>query len=60
MKIKVMKRVLAIVGIATLLLSSCATQQSARGNANCGSKQQKKAKYKSMKSGKSPGGGMLH
>jgi hypothetical protein len=50
-----------ILGLSILgLLTSCATQQSAKGAHNCGSKQQKKAKYKSMKAGKSPGGGMLH
>jgi hypothetical protein len=52
-----MKRILALVSVMAILLGSCASQKSAQ---NCGTKQQKKAKYKSMKSGKSPGGGMLH
>jgi uncharacterized lipoprotein YajG len=55
-----MKKLMTLC-LATLLIMGCATQQhSSKGNANCGSKQQKKAKYNSMKRGTSPGGGMLH
>jgi hypothetical protein len=47
--------------LLVIFFGGCATQQhSAKGNANCGSKQQKKAKYNSMKQGRSPGGGMLN
>ena len=49
-----MKKVLTILTLAIFLMG-CATQQ----KANCGTKHQKKAKHKSMKSGKSPGGSML-
>ena len=40
-----MKRVLTILLGIVILFGSCASQQ----NTNCGSKAQKKAKYKSMK-----------
>jgi uncharacterized protein YcfL len=49
-----MKKLVSLV-LATTLMVGCASQQ----KSNCGSKAQKKAKYNSMKSGKSPGGGML-
>jgi uncharacterized protein YceK len=52
-----MKRVITLVSIVAILLGGCASQKSAQ---NCGTKQQKKAKYHKMKSGKAPGGGMLH
>ena len=55
-----MKKLLIFMIPSLMLWGSCASQQSSRGNANCGSKQQKKAKYNSMKRGTSPGGGMLH
>jgi uncharacterized protein YcfL len=49
-----MKKIVTLC-LGILLVIGCSTQQ----KSNCGSKAQKKAKYKSMKSGKSPGGGML-
>jgi uncharacterized protein YceK len=55
-----MRKLLIVLSVLTFLASGCASQQSSRGNANCGSKQQKKAKYHKMKQGKSPGGGMLN
>jgi hypothetical protein len=55
-----MKRILTILLGMFILFGSCASQQSAKGSHACGSKQQKKAKYNSMKRGTSPGGGMLH
>ena len=52
---------IAIFLISILGVSSCASsQQSSRGTHACGSKKQKKAKYKAMKSGRAPGGGMLN
>ncbi len=53
-------RKLLTITLGALLLVGCATQQSAKGSHACGSKQQKKAKYNSMKRGTSPGGGMLN
>lgn len=38
--------------------SSCAQRNMAKNH--CGTKGQKKQKYKAMKSGRAPGGGMLH
>ena len=56
-----MKKILTITTLLLFLLSSCATQQHSNGSSyGCGTKAEKKAKYKSMKMGKSPGGGMLH
>ena len=54
-----MKRVMAIL-LGALLITGCATQSHQSKGANCGTKQQKKAKYNSMKRGTSPGGGMLN
>jgi uncharacterized lipoprotein YajG len=50
-----MKKLILMLSVVSLLIGGCATQQ----QTNCGTKAQKKAKHKSMKSGKSPGGGML-
>jgi hypothetical protein len=55
-----MKKLVIFVVSSLILWGSCASQQSAKGSHACGSKQQKKAKYNSMKRGTSPGGGMLH
>jgi len=49
-----MKKVLTLLTVAAFLMVGCAQNKHA-----CGTKQQKKAKHKSMKSGKTPGGSML-
>ena len=55
-----MKNLLKIAMICLslmIIIPSCATQKQQKSH--CGTKQQKKAKHKSMKSGNTPGGGML-
>ena len=54
-----MRKILTLL-LLVIFFGGCATQQSAKGSHACGSKQQKKAKYNSMKQGRSPGGGMLN
>lgn len=50
-----MKKIVFLLS-ALVILGGCASKK----NQNCGTKQQKKAKYHKMKSGKAPGGGMLN
>lgn len=46
------------LGSIATMSTSCAQRNMAKNH--CGTKQQKKAKYNSMKRGTSPGGGMLN